>query len=133
MFDGIIPIAIILKIRKQYITLRILQAVATFKSQLQNTIDLIISFRGLFSSELLRPLGRWTKFSCISGFSPLIYLWAKATPNFASILPWRAGQFIIQIAMILKTSKIYAFKEFKISRNFSKLQLLENKRLSREL
>ena len=42
MFDGIIPIAIILKIRKQYITLRILQAVATFKSQLQNTIDLII-------------------------------------------------------------------------------------------
>ncbi len=48
----------ILKIRKQYITLRIFKAVATFKSQLQNTIDLIISFRGLFSSELLRPLGR---------------------------------------------------------------------------
>ncbi len=57
--QGFIPIAMILKnLESNIITRRILQAVATFKSQLQNTIDLIMSFRGLFSSELLRPLGR---------------------------------------------------------------------------
>lgn len=47
----------ILKIKKQYIALQLLKAAATFKFQRQHIIDLMMSFRGVFSSELLRPLG----------------------------------------------------------------------------